>query len=92
MINKYRSIVLDQLVRNPETRSDDKILIRNIVREKFGTTNIDDLIGIEGNIFESIRRCRQQLQKTNPMLKPDPAVSNRRAEAEQAVRQEVRGL
>ena len=92
MLGKYRSIVLKQLVTIPETRSNDKLLIRNVVKEVYGTTDINDLLEVKGNLFESIRRTRQHVQSVNPSLRPDEPVAFMRQEKESAVREEVKGL
>ena len=92
MVNKYRTIVLNQLITNPETRSNDKLLIKNVIKEKYGTTDINDLMDVKGNVFESIRRCRQHIQRINPNLKPDIPVETMREALEREVRKEVRGL
>ena len=92
MLGKYRSAVLEQLMNVPETRSNDKLLIRNVVSKMYGTTDIDDLLDVKGNIFESIRRTRQMMQSINPGLKPVEPVASMRSELEQTVKEETRGL
>lgn len=90
MISKYKEHVLEQLIKNPETRNDDKLLIRNIVRDKYGTTDINELLKHDGNMFEAIRRARQKIQETNPKLRANKNVRRMRAHMEEIVREEVR--
>lgn len=90
MISKYKEYVLEQLIKNPETRNDDKLLIRNIVRDKYGTTDINELLKYDGNMFEGIRRARQKVQETNPKLRANKNVRRMRAHMEEIVREEVR--
>lgn len=90
MIDKYKTYVLFQLVTNPDTRANDKLLIRNVCEAKYNTTDINDLLEVEGNPFESIRRCRQYLQRSNPRLRPSKKVKAARAKKEIEVRAEVK--
>ena len=89
MLNKYKEYVLSELIFNPDTRSNDKLLIRNVIQKKYGTTDINQLLDVSGNMFEAIRRCRQQIQRTNPNLRPVDKVADMRAVLEQEVREEV---
>ena len=73
------------LDRYPETRADDRELIKVLYEEFYSVwaepfymvMNRHDLPS-----FESIRRCRQKIQEENEDLRADKATEDRRLEAQ----------
>ncbi len=72
-INTIHNKVKRILENNPETRSDDWLLILEVWKESVSTDiSVETLLKhhIELGVpnFESIRRCRQKIQADNPHL------------------------
>jgi hypothetical protein len=72
-INTTHNTVLRIMETNPETRSDDWLLILEVWKEYIGTDiSVESLftnhieLGVPN--FETIRRCRQKIQADNPHL------------------------
>lgn len=86
-----KAFVLDALIRWPETRSNDIMLYRKYGEKFYGTTDLRILEQLPTNELESVRRERQKIQQTNPLLKK-PKTAEARAEREKQFRREMRGL
>ena len=81
------------LEKEPKTRENDNLLIAYFLKDEYGLSNTFDIaLNIKGNIYESIRRARQKIQETNPMLRPSDEVYQARMREEQRVREEMRGV
>lgn len=81
------------LERDPKTRENDNLLIAYFLKDEYGIQNTFDVaMQIKGNVYESIRRARQKIQETNPMLRPSDEVYRARMEQEARVREEMRGV
>ena len=84
-INTIHNKVKRILENNPETRSDDWLLILEVWKECISTDiTVETLLKnhIELNVpnFESIRRCRQKIQADNPHLVSEVARTIRKKE------------
>lgn len=88
---KPKAFVLDALIRWPETRSNDIMLYRLYGQQVYGTTDLRILETLRKNELESVRRARQKIQQTNPLL-AKPETKAARAEEEKRVRKEMKGL
>lgn len=87
--------VLDLLIEVPQTRDSDRLLIARVIQDMYGLTNTFDIMlckDIKGNIYETIRRCRQDIQADNPNLWPSDPVRRARLEKELQMRSEHRGV
>lgn len=81
------------LEQNPKTRENDNLLIAYFLKDEYGLSNTFDIaLKVRGNVYESIRRARQKIQETNPMLRPSDEVYRARMREEQRVREEMRGV
>ena len=81
------------LEKEPKTRENDNLLIAYFLKDEYGLSNTFDVaLNIKGNIYESIRRARQKIQETNPMLRPSEEIYKARMEQERRVREEMRGV
>ena len=83
--------VLDLLINNPKTRDNDRLLIAYVIKDLYGLQNTFDIMlckSIDGNIYETIRRCRQDIQSNNRDLWPTDPVRRKRLEKEQRMREE----
>lgn len=82
------------LIKYQLTRANDIFLCQKVLEELNLPTDLKELAkktqGV--NILESIRRSRQKIQETNPMLKPNEQVSKRRKQLEEEIRNEMRGI
>lgn len=87
--------VTELLTRYPALRNDDKMLIAYYFKDVYGLQNLFDIAlckTIRGNMFETIRRERQKIQEENPMLQPDPIVTELRSQKEQMMKERYRGV
>ena len=87
--------VTELLTEYPKLRNDDKMLIAYYIKDVYGLQNLFDIAlckTIKGNLFETIRRERQKVQEENPLLQPDPVVSELRSQKEQKMREMYRGV
>lgn len=69
----------------PETRGDDRELIKTLYDEFYGVWNEPFYMVLnrkELPSFESIRRCRQKIQEENEDLRADKATEDKRLEAQ----------
>lgn len=87
-IKTTHNIVLRILEDKPATRSDDWILILEVLKEYISTDMTVESIflhHIELGIpsFETIRRCRQKIQSLHPHLAEDRAKAIRKQEEEE---------
>lgn len=90
---KVADRVTNLLERIPQTRGNDNLLIAYFIKEEYGYQNTFDIaLYIKGNIYETIRRSRQKIQETNPMLRPSEEIYRSRMAQEQRVREEMRGV
>ena len=81
------------LEQNPKTRENDNLLIAYFLKDEYGLSNTFDIaLKVRGNVYESIRRARQKIQETNPMLRPSEEIYKARMEQERRVREEMRGV
>lgn len=81
------------LEKEPKTRENDNLLIAYFLKDEYGLSNTFDIaLKVRGNVYESIRRARQKIQETNPMLRPSDEVYQARMREEQRVREEMRGV
>ena len=81
------------LIDNPKLRDNDNLLIAYYLRDVYGLQNTFDIaLMTKINIYESIRRTRQKVQETNPLLRSSKEVERARREKEARVREEVRGV
>ena len=82
-MNKYpqelHQTVYDMLVSDTHTRNSDIALYRKILFKFYGTCDINK-INFNGDIFSSIKRCRQKIQEENPYLGPCDEVKEYRHE------------
>lgn len=84
-INTTHNTVLRILERNPETRTDDWMLILEVWKEYINAempvaTVFKHHIELGLPNFETIRRCRQKIQANNPHLVDERAKTIRRKE------------
>ena len=87
--------VLDLLITMPQTRDSDRLLIAHVIKDLYGLQNTFDIMlceSIDGNIYETIRRTRQDIQQINPALWPSDPVRRARMEKERKMREEHRGV
>ena len=81
------------LEKEPKTRENDNLLIAYFLKDEYGLSNTFDIaLKVRGNVYESIRRARQKIQETNPMLRPSDEVYKARMREEQRMREEMRGV
>lgn len=83
--------VYQLLVEMPKTRDSDRLLIANFIRDVYGLQNTFDIAlcsTIDGNIYETIRRCRQEIQSDNEDLWPTDPIRRARFLKEKRMREE----
>lgn len=85
--------VVDVLTKYPSTRNSDLKLYVHILK-RFNLPLDIELLSqkLSGDIFSSIKRCRQKAQETNPFLAPDETVKDYRENMEQVMLDFVRGI
>lgn len=92
---KINGKVLEYLIKDPRTRDDDRLLIAYVLRDVYGTQDTFEILnndGIKGNIYETIRRERQHIQKNNPLLQSSRKIKRMRKEKEERMRREFSGV
>ena len=90
-----REKVEQLLTEIPQTRGDDRLLIAYFLKDVYKVQNTFDIAlnkNIKGNVYESIRRARQKVQETNPLLRPADDIYKARLIRESEVREEMRGI
>ena len=73
------------LEKHPETRSDDRELIKTLYDEFYGVWSEPFYMVLnrkELPSFESIRRCRQKIQEENEDLRAEKPIEDRRLDAQ----------
>ena len=70
-------VVEETLTNDPVTRNSDIELYKAVLMKFYGTTDIAQ-ISLKGDIFNSLKRCRQKVQQFNPFLQPTVKTSNNR--------------
>ena len=83
--------VYQLLVEMPKTRDSDRLLIAHVIKDLYGLQNTFDIMlcsTIDGNIYETIRRCRQDIQSDNEDLWPSDPVKRARFLKEKRMREE----
>lgn len=92
-LKKIKKIVKAELIKNPVTRKSDNLLFLSVC-EQMGVDTFQclDFLIITNALpsFESVRRCRQKLQREFPELKDEKTVE-RREELESEYRAFARG-
>lgn len=92
---KINGKVLEYLIKDPRTRDDDRLLIAYVLRDVYGTQDTFEILNnedIKGNIYETIRRERQHIQKNNPLLWSSRKIKRMRKEKEERMRREFSGV
>lgn len=87
--------VNELLLENPRLRENDNMLIAYYIKEVYGLQNTFDIAlsdKINGNIYETIRRARQKIQETNPVLRASEPVQTYRNKKQQDVKERMRGV
>lgn len=74
--------VYETLSKNEATRNSDLELYKSILNDFYGTTDLSRIY-LVGDIFSSIKRCRQKIQHDNPFLGPKKEVKLMREDVEQ---------
>ena len=92
MKNERKRIIEDILRDFPETRSNDNELIFRYLKTVGMPTDYNYLRHYDVNIAESIRRTRQKIQETNPLLRAKADTENRRLVLERTIRESMRGV
>lgn len=88
-----RDKVVNLLETIPQTRENDNLLIAYYIKDVYQLQNTFDIaLRLNTNVYESIRRCRQKIQETNPSLRPSDTVYRARLKKESEIRQEMRGV
>lgn len=84
-LNKIEDVVIKLLENNPETRTDDYLLINAFFNEIVDTANVSFKTVCEQHnklnlpSFESIRRCRAKVQAKRPdLIDPSTAKARKR--------------
>ena len=86
---EIKAMVLNVLVKYPKTRANDNELVYRVLTQMKMPTDYKELKTETSNIVETICRCRRKLQQTNPMLRPEKQVSERRKALEAKFRKEM---
>lgn len=90
---KTKDQVLHEFKRHPEARCNDMLLIAYIMKDFYDITDLFTASNyFTKNIYESVRRSRQKLQETNPMLRPDESCLELRAKREKKIREAMKGV
>lgn len=86
-----RDMVRDILVRIPQTRGDDGLLVAHFMQEKYHETDVFRLADkMIGNAYETCRRARQKIQQSDPTLRPEWRITEARKRKEEEIREEMR--
>lgn len=83
--------VYQLLTDMPMTRDSDRLLIAHVIKDLYGLQNTFDIMlcrTIDGNIYETIRRARQDIQSENEDLWPSDPVKRARFKKEKQMREE----
>ena len=80
------------LEKHPSTRDNDIELIYTYLVQSGLPTDLKELKKLHFNIFESIRRARQELQQVNPMLQGKKTTYRNRKKNEEEVRRLIRSV
>ena len=83
------SKVYETLEKNESTRNSDIELYKTILLDFYGTTDISKIY-FTGDIFSSIKRCRQKIQHDNPYLGPKKEIKLMREDVEKKYKEFVR--
>lgn len=73
-----QTTVYKVLSENRQSRNSDIELYKIILTKFYGTTDISKINLSGGDIFSSIKRCRQKIQAENPFLAADKQVKEYR--------------
>lgn len=77
----------------PQARENDNLLIAYFIKDEFKLQNTFDIaLQFKTNVYESIRRARQKVQETNPLLRPSKEVYEARLKKEAEIREVMRGV
>lgn len=77
----------------PQARENDNLLIAYFMKDEFKLQNTFDIaLQFKTNVYESIRRARQKVQETNPLLRPSKEVYEARLKKEAEIREVMRGV
>ena len=85
MRKKIKSKVLSIMNRNKSTRDNDNLLIAKVLKDLYGTSDMEDIAKItNASVTETITRMRRKIQQTNPLMASSAKASKarRRKEAE----------
>lgn len=87
---EIKRVVEHFLIIDPRTRENDNLLIANVIKEVYGTTDMMKIANeTNSGICETITRVRRKIQESNPMLAP-VKVTNARRMKEKEVREWAR--
>ena len=85
--------IIELLVNVPQTRDNDNLLIAYYIRDVYGLQNTFDIaLFTKNNLYETVRRTRAKVQEENPTLRGSKETTIARANKEELVREEMRGL
>lgn len=88
-----RAKVEQILTEIPQARENDNLLIAYFMKDEYKLQNTFDIaIQFKTNVYESIRRARQKVQETNPLLRPSKDVYEARLKKEAEIREVMRGV
>lgn len=88
-----RAKVEQILTEIPQARENDNLLIAYFMKDEFKLQNTFDIaLQFKTNVYESIRRARQKVQETNPLLRPSKEVYEARLKKEAEIREVMRGV
>lgn len=88
-----RAKVEQILTEIPQARENDNLLIAYFIKDEFKLQNTFDIaLQFKTNVYESIRRARQKVQETNPLLRPSKDVYEARLKKEAEIREVMRGV
>lgn len=77
----------------PQARENDNLLIAYFMKDEYKLQNTFDIaLQFKTNVYESIRRARQKVQETNPLLRPSKEVYEARLKKEAEIREVMRGV
>jgi len=87
MRKDIRNKVFNKMVKNKKTRDNDNLLIAEILKEVYKTTDMKEVAKMTNEgICETITRLRRMIQKSNPLVAPSKNVSKARARKEEEYR------
>lgn len=83
MRKDIRNKVFNKMVKNKKTRDNDNLLIAEILKDVYKTTDMREVAKMTNEgICETITRMRRMVQKTNPLVASSKNASKARTRKE----------